>query len=53
MCLTFCVKKGGKSNRYAINCNKLKTQLGWKQSVSFDKGLDLTVDWYLNSFRYL
>jgi dTDP-glucose 4,6-dehydratase len=37
----------GHDRRYAINCDKIKRCLGWKPSVSFDEGLELTVDWYL------
>ncbi|MBC7334398.1 MAG: GDP-mannose 4,6-dehydratase, partial [Actinobacteria bacterium] len=38
----------GHDRRYAINCDKIKSKLGWKQSVDFEKGLEKTVDWYLN-----
>ena len=31
--------------RYAVDGTKLR-QLGWKQSVSFEEGLSMTVDWY-------
>ncbi|RMY85657.1 hypothetical protein D0861_06324 [Hortaea werneckii] len=31
--------------RYAVDGTKLR-QLGWKQSVSFEEGLAMTVDWY-------
>ena len=37
----------GHDRRYAINCDKIKNRLGWRQSVSFDEGLQATVDWYL------
>ncbi|MCQ2595638.1 MAG: dTDP-glucose 4,6-dehydratase [Treponemataceae bacterium] len=39
----------GHDRRYAIDCTKLKTQLGWKQSVTFEEGLRATVKWYLSS----
>ena len=32
---------------YKINCDKIKTQLGWRHTVDlFDEGLDLTIDYY-------
>ena len=37
----------GHDRRYAIDCYKIKHELGWKQSVNFKKGLERTVDWYL------
>ncbi|MBO6100495.1 MAG: GDP-mannose 4,6-dehydratase, partial [Spirochaetaceae bacterium] len=38
--------------RYAINCNKLKTELGWKQSHTFEEGLRATVKWYLSNTEW-
>lgn len=37
----------GHDRRYAINCDKIKNELGWTQSVRFEQGLARTVDWYL------
>lgn len=45
--ITFVKDRPGHDRRYAIDCTKLKNELGWKQSVSFDQGLEQTVDWYL------
>ncbi|MFN3269369.1 MAG: dTDP-glucose 4,6-dehydratase, partial [Candidatus Kapaibacteriota bacterium] len=39
--------------RYAINCDKIKNELGWSQSVDFETGLDLTVSWYLSHLEWL
>ena len=39
----------GHDRRYAINCDKIKKELNWEQSVNFDEGLDLTISWYLNN----
>lgn len=36
----------GHDRRYAINSNKLRTQLGWEPLITFDKGLAQTVEWY-------
>jgi dTDP-glucose 4,6-dehydratase len=37
----------GHDRRYAICCNKIERDLGWCPSVSFERGLEQTVDWYL------
>lgn len=36
----------GHDRRYAINSNKLRTELGWEPQVTFDEGLKQTVEWY-------
>ncbi|NQV90348.1 dTDP-glucose 4,6-dehydratase [Candidatus Uhrbacteria bacterium] len=36
----------GHDRRYAINSNKLRTELGWAPQVSFEEGLAKTVEWY-------
>jgi dTDP-glucose 4,6-dehydratase len=45
--ITHVKDRPGHDRRYAIDCSKLKRELGWKQSVSFEEGLSQTVDWYL------
>lgn len=39
----------GHDRRYAINFDKIKTELGWKPDETFDTGLDKTVVWYKNN----
>jgi dTDP-glucose 4,6-dehydratase len=36
----------GHDFRYAINCNKLKNKLGWVPKVSFEEGIQQTIEWY-------
>jgi dTDP-glucose 4,6-dehydratase len=43
----------GHDRRYAIDCEKLKRELGWKQSYNFDEGLRQTVRWYLNNTEWI
>ena len=38
----------GHDRRYAIDASKIKRDLGWRQSESFESGLARTVDWYLD-----
>jgi dTDP-glucose 4,6-dehydratase len=39
----------GHDRRYAICNDKIQTELGWKPSVTFEEGIKLTIDWYLNN----
>ncbi len=39
----------GHDRRYAINAQKLESELGWKPKESFDTGLRRTVEWYLDN----
>jgi dTDP-glucose 4,6-dehydratase len=43
----------GHDRRYAIDSSKLTSSLGWVPSVSFEEGLEQTVDWYLNNRRWI
>jgi len=45
--------RAGHDRRYAINCDKIKTELNWTQSVTFEEGLDKTVDWYLENTAWI
>ena len=38
----------GHDKRYAIDCSKLQSDLGWAPKYSFCTGIDKTIDWYLN-----
>ena len=37
--------------RYAIDISKIKKQLGWKPRINFTRGLDETIDWYLEFYN--
>ena len=43
----------GHDRRYAIDCNKLMNELGWRQTVDFEAGLAKTVDWYLSNTEWI
>ena len=42
----------GHDLRYAINNKKIKNKIGWRPSLSFDSGLDLTIEWYLKNTEW-
>ena len=51
--ITYVTDRPGHDRRYAIDCSKLKSELGWKQSRTFDVGLRETVEWYLNNQKWI
>ena len=51
--ISFVSDRPGHDMRYAINCEKLKNELGWRQSVSFEEGLRSTVQWYLANGEWI
>ena len=38
----------GHDRRYAICSKKIQEELGWKPKIDFEKGIQLTIDWYLH-----
>jgi dTDP-glucose 4,6-dehydratase len=51
--ITFVTDRAGHDLRYAIDATKLKNDLGWEPSITFEQGLEKTVDWYLNNEEWL
>ena len=47
--ITFVKDRPGHDRRYAINCDKIKNELGWQRQFDFEKGLDTTIKWYINN----
>ncbi|MFV2054219.1 dTDP-glucose 4,6-dehydratase [Aliiroseovarius sp. YM-037] len=47
--ITFVADRPGHDLRYAIDATRIKTELGWKPSVTLEQGLEKTVDWFLNN----
>lgn len=45
--ITFVEDRLGHDRRYAVNCSKIMTQLGWKPKEGFESGLRKTIAWYL------
>ncbi len=51
--ITYVKDRPGHDRRYAIDATKLKENLGWTPSVTFEEGLGKTVDWYLENETWL
>ncbi|MEI8365034.1 MAG: dTDP-glucose 4,6-dehydratase [Parachlamydiaceae bacterium] len=46
--ITFVKDRPGHDFRYAIDCSKIKTEMGWTPEHSFAEGLEKTVRWYID-----
>ena len=51
--ITYIKDRPGHDKRYAIDANKIHKELGWKPSLTFEDGLDITIEWYLNNSKWL
>ncbi|MEQ7155945.1 dTDP-glucose 4,6-dehydratase [Brevundimonas aurifodinae] len=47
--ITFVTDRPGHDARYAIDATKIRDELSWEPSVTFETGIEQTVDWYLNN----
>lgn len=50
--IVYVKDRPGHDRRYAIDCTKIKNELGWKQSVTFEEGLAKTVCWYIENSEW-
>ncbi|WP_396636221.1 dTDP-glucose 4,6-dehydratase [Maribacter sp. R77961] len=51
--ISYVKDRPGHDLRYAIDASKINKELGWKPSVTFEEGLEKTVDWYLSNKEWL
>jgi dTDP-glucose 4,6-dehydratase len=51
--ITFVRDRAGHDLRYAIDSSKISRELGWEPSLTFETGLEKTVDWYLENSNWL
>lgn len=51
--ITYVTDRAGHDLRYAIDSSKLQKELGWVPSITFEQGLEKTVDWYLANEEWL
>lgn len=47
--ITFVKDRPGHDKRYAVNCQKIQSELGWSPKENFESGLLKTVKWYLEN----
>jgi len=51
--ITYVKDRPGHDLRYAIDASKINADLGWRPSVTFEEGLNKTIDWYLSNQDWL
>jgi dTDP-glucose 4,6-dehydratase len=51
--ITFVKDRAGHDRRYAIDASKIRRELGWEPSETFESGLARTVRWYLDNGAWL
>lgn len=51
--ITYVKDRPGHDLRYAIDASKINKELGWSPSVTFEQGLEKTIDWYLSNEDWL
>lgn len=51
--ITYVKDRPGHDLRYAIDASKINKELGWKPSVTFEQGLEKTINWYLSNEDWL
>ena len=51
--IKFVKDRPGHDLRYSLNSKKIYKEIKWKSKTSLIKGLNLTIDWYLNNKRFI
>ncbi|QWX83712.1 dTDP-glucose 4,6-dehydratase [Cellulophaga sp. HaHaR_3_176] len=51
--ITYVKDRPGHDLRYAIDASKINKELGWEPSVTFEQGLEKTIDWFLQNQDWL
>lgn len=51
--ITFVKDRPGHDRRYAIDATKMRKELGWEPSYTFEQGIDETIAWYLDNQEWV
>ena len=51
--LTYVKDRPGHDRRYALRCEKMEKDLGWKPAIPLEQGLQQTIDWYKKNAAWL
>ena len=49
--ISFVKDRPGHDLRYAVDCSKIKKELGWRAEALFSDGLALTAEWYKKQYN--
>ena len=51
--ITYVTDRPGHDLRYAIDSTKAERELGWKLTYTFEKGIEETINWYVNNEEWI
>ncbi len=51
--ITFVKDRLGHDRRYAIDATKIREEIGWEPKVTFEEGIKMTIDWYLQNQEWV
>jgi dTDP-glucose 4,6-dehydratase len=51
--LSYVKDRPGHDRRYALRCDKMERELGWKPAISLDEGLRQTINWYKTNANWV
>ena len=51
--LSYVKDRPGHDRRYALHCDKMEKELGWKPAVPLEEGLRQTIDWYKTNAKWM
>lgn len=51
--ITYVKDRPGHDRRYAINCDRIKEELGWRRRFDFENGLIDTIKWYMSNRKWV
>ena len=51
--LSYVQDRPGHDRRYALNCSKIETELGWRPEIPLEDGLRQTIQWYKNNGQWV
>lgn len=46
---TYVPDRPGHDCRYLLNSDKIQSELGWKPTISFEQGMEKTIQWYMDN----
>lgn len=51
--IKYVTDRKGHDRRYGIDPKKIGDELGWQPEIPFAKGIEMTLDWYLNNRQWM
>jgi dTDP-glucose 4,6-dehydratase len=51
--ITFVKDRPGHDFRYSLNTDKIEREIGWKAKITFEEGIEKTVNWYLQNLDWV